>query len=168
MPLRLLVWALVGRNVIFLLGCIGKHLQEHVSFGIVLASSAVCLILPLIPLDLVGRPLEVSWLAPHQKAWLARRAASHKLDSCTQDGTRSHRWVCISPDGQSLVANYGQTHVVSCCRPLIFFGLSLLASLGEQDAIGESQAFDEVPMLLVLVIVGLSMSMDVSVSCKWQ
>ncbi|KAI8676103.1 hypothetical protein NCS56_00497200 [Fusarium sp. Ph1] len=148
MPLRLLVWALVGHNVVFLLGCIGRHLQEHVSFGIVLVSSVVCLVLPLIPLDLLGRPLEVSWLAPHQKAWLARRAASHKLDSCTKDRTRSHRW----------------THVVSYCRPLIFFGLSLLTSLGEQDAIGESQAFDEVPMLLVLVIVGLSMSMDVSVS----
>ncbi|KAI8670408.1 3-hydroxyisobutyrate dehydrogenase [Fusarium keratoplasticum] len=148
MPLRLLVWALVGHKVVFLLGCTGGHLQEHVSFGIVLASSAVCLVLPLIPLDLIGRPLEVSWLGPHQKAWLARRAASHKLDSCTKDGTPSHRW----------------THVVSYCRPLMFFGLSLLVSLGEQDAIGESQAFDEVPMLLVLVIVGLAMSEDVSVS----
>lgn len=168
MPLRLLVWALVGRNAVFLLGYIRNHLQEHLSFGIVLASSAVCLVLPLIPLDLVGRPLEVSWLAPHQKAWLARRAASHKLDSCTQDVTRSHRWVCTSQRRKSTIANYRQTHVVSYCRPLMFFGLSLLVSLGEQDAIGESQAFDKVPMLLVLVIVGLAMSMNVSVSCKWQ
>ena len=67
-----------------------------------------------------------------------------------------------------LIANscFGwQMHVAASCRPLIFFVLSLLGSLGQLVSARDSPLV-EVGLVLATVIGGLAISMNRLVSCK--
>ncbi|KAL1612016.1 hypothetical protein SLS60_000239 [Paraconiothyrium brasiliense] len=148
LSLRLLIWTFLGAEIRRWTGLSlmyqpfdGLRILSYWSFVVVLVmiSTALFLLPATIGKDFIGRPMEVSWLAPHQKIFLSRNAATHKYDLKDIMGIR-----------QPI-----QSVIIRCVRPLFFFGISLITTLYSHDLSKRWDTTDEFGTLLLILIIAL-------------
>ncbi|CAM1503316.1 Fc.00g080920.m01.CDS01 [Cosmosporella sp. VM-42] len=78
-PVRILLWMLIGRQAFLLAGAYAEVLGSAADFIILVLYVILCFLLSTFGSFIVGRPNEVPWLAGHQKVFFTRRAATGKF-----------------------------------------------------------------------------------------
>ncbi|KAF5009429.1 hypothetical protein FDECE_4361 [Fusarium decemcellulare] len=143
--LRLLIWGVIGRQVYFMLAnCPSTESCLILIFFGAANTSFLYLIPSTIPRDVIGRPMEIAWLAPHQRTSIARRAITHKFTSNGAEGLQQRQ--------QSLLYRIS--------LPFLLFCLSLVTALTVERTLsaGDRELQDRLGMIVVVLLVAVIMT----------